>query len=67
MEMSDRKTGRAAVAEHTVPFDGGDEDDPDFYGTKSTDEDKIHMNRLGKQQQLVVCPTFFESRRHARH
>ena len=29
-------------------------DDPDFAGTKSTVEDKLQMERLGKKQELIV-------------
>lgn len=53
VEMVDRKMSHSAVAEK--PMDRAVEDnDPDFVGTKSTDEDKVHMHRLGKKQQLVV-------------
>lgn len=32
-----------------------EETDSDFMGTKSTGEDKVHMLRLGKKQELIVC------------
>lgn len=52
IEMTDRKV-------HTVVADMAidekvDDADPDFAGTKSTVEDKLQMERLGKKQQLIV-------------
>lgn len=63
VEMVDRKNGPTMVAEKpsgTVL----DDNDPDFVGTKSTDEDKLHMFRLGKKQQLVVCSNMMPSDNH---
>ena len=54
-EMTDRKVN--IVKEKTRDL-AGDEDivdhDPEFVGTKSTADDRLAMQRLGKKQQLIV-------------
>lgn len=58
-EMTDRKTTQFAVDEQPADMaveKGVAEDDNDlgFEGTKSTADDKLDMQRLGKKQQLIV-------------
>lgn len=56
-EMEERKTARFDVGEKTneLPSDEAVVDqDPDFQGTKSTADDRLAMQRLGKKQQLIV-------------
>ena len=54
-EMTDRKVtivhekDRGLTAEEEVV-----DHDPDFAGTKSTADDRLDMQRLGKKQQLIV-------------
>lgn len=60
VEMVDRKTARFSIGEMpSEPVveveETSDIDDPDFQGTKSTNEDKTNMERMGKKQQLIVC------------
>ena len=58
-EMSDRKTTQFAVDEQPADMAiekgiSDDDDDHGFEGTKSTADDKLDMQRLGKKQQLIV-------------
>ena len=54
-EMVDRKG--TIVSEKSRELTGEEEvvdHDPDFAGTKSTADDRLDMQRLGKKQQLIV-------------
>ena len=57
-EMVDGKTARFEIGEKANELPSGEaivDRDPDFQGTKSTADDRLAMQRLGKKQQLIVC------------
>ena len=55
-EMNDRKATHVSVGELAAKreFGEGEEHDGEFEGTKSSPDDKMQMQRLGKKQQLIV-------------
>ena len=58
IEMTDRKAPHFDVGEKATEVGGereGVDNDPAFEGTKSTADDRLDMERLGKKQQLIVC------------
>lgn len=56
-EMAEHKAAHFEVVGKTKELPADEEavdQDPDFEGTKSTAQDRLAMQRLGKKQQLVV-------------
>ena len=56
--MANKITSPGVISEMEMKDTKHDEteDDPEFIGTQSAQNDKLAMQRMGKKQQLIVCP-----------